>query len=363
MRYGGRFTRHAYVCQRPASDYGGPHCQQVNGPALDAYVVERAVLALQPAALELSLAAAQQVEAERAALDRLWQQRRERAAYEAERAAKHYHAVDPDNRLAARALERAWEEKLTAQQRLEEEYHRFQREQPKLLTAGEREAIRRVAADIPALWAAPTTTDADRQELLRQVLDRVEVDARGTSERVRVVLHWAGGEPTEGEALRPVRRLEQLSAYPALCARLRTLAGEGWSAAVIAERLAAQGCRPPHGGAFAPGAINDLRRRLGLPAGRARRWSPQELVADEWWARDLAAELAVPKGTLIQWVRRGRVRARRQGASPHRWIVWADVAERERLRQRRGRSVADDLRQQWLDRPVAPASSPAQPSS
>lgn len=86
-----------YVCQLPASDYGGPHCQQVNGPALDTYVVAQALTALRPAALELSMAAAEQhpegPRAERAALDRLWQQRRERAAYVAERAAKQYHAV------------------------------------------------------------------------------------------------------------------------------------------------------------------------------------------------------------------------------------------------------------------------------
>jgi len=58
VRYGGHSTQHAYVCQRPASDYGGPSCQQISGPALDAYVVEQALAALQPAALGRSPAAA-----------------------------------------------------------------------------------------------------------------------------------------------------------------------------------------------------------------------------------------------------------------------------------------------------------------
>jgi len=220
-----------------------------------------------------------------------------------------------------------------------------------------------VAVDIPALWTAPTTTDADRKEILRQVLDRVEVDAQDASERVWVTLHWAGGEPTAGEVVRPIRHTAALSDYSALCARVRALAAEGWSAAVIAQRLADEGFRPPRGAAFSSSAINDLRRPLGLPAGRARRWPPRELAADEWWAGDLAAELAIPKGTLMHWVRRGGVRARRQGACPHRWIVWADAAERERLRQLRARSVADDLRQQWLGRPVAGPSSPPHPIS
>ena len=364
VRYGGQSTQHSYVCQRPASNYGGPHCQQISGPALDAYVVEQALIALQPAALELSLAAAEQVEAERAALDRLWQQRQERAAYDAERAAKQYHTVDPENRLVARTLERAWEEKLAAQQQLEEEYHRFQREQPKVLTAAEREAIRQVAANIPALWSAPTTTDADRKEILRQVLDRIDVDAQGATERVRVTLHWAGGEPTEGEVRRAVGRTDRLSSYQALCARLRTLAEEGWSATVIAERLTEEGFRPPkRQRGYSAGSINTLRQRLGLPAGRARRWPQHELAAHEWWSRDLAHELEMPKGTLDHWIGCGWARARRQLASPHRWIVWADATELERLRQLRTRSVADDIRRQWLDRPAIETTITAQPVS
>src|SRR6266851_2223819 len=74
------------------------------------------------------------VEQERAELDRLWQQRRERAAYEVERAARQYHAVEPEHRLVARTLERAWEEKLAAQQQLEEEYHRFVQHKPQYIS-------------------------------------------------------------------------------------------------------------------------------------------------------------------------------------------------------------------------------------
>ena len=67
----------------------------------------RVLLALEPATLELSLTATERLEQERAELDQLWQQRRERAAYEVERAARQYHAVEPEHRLVARTLERA----------------------------------------------------------------------------------------------------------------------------------------------------------------------------------------------------------------------------------------------------------------
>jgi hypothetical protein len=170
----------------------------VAGPSLDAFVTQHVLAALEPAAVELSLAATEQVEQERATLAHLWEQRRERAAYETERAARQYQAVEPENRLVARTRERAWEERLQAQQALAEEYHRFLQQQPRVLTSAERAAIRRLAADIPALWTAPTTTATDRKEIIRQVVEWVEVEAQGTSEQVRVRITWAGGGQTAG---------------------------------------------------------------------------------------------------------------------------------------------------------------------
>jgi len=81
------------VCARHASDYGAPHCQQVPAPPLDAFVSRHVLAALEPAALELSLTATKRLEQERTELLALWQQRRERAAYEAERARRQYDAV------------------------------------------------------------------------------------------------------------------------------------------------------------------------------------------------------------------------------------------------------------------------------
>jgi hypothetical protein len=77
----------------------------------------------------------------------------------------------------------------------------------------EREAIRHLATDIPALWAAPTTRAADRKEIIRQVVERVVVDVQGTSERVGVRIEWLGGGHTEGVVIRPEGSLSELSTY------------------------------------------------------------------------------------------------------------------------------------------------------
>src|SRR5262245_52773268 len=90
-------------------------------------------------------------------------------------------SVDRENRLLARHLEREWEAKLAAQQQLEEEYDRFLRHQPRVLSDAERLASRRLASDLPALWHAPTTTVAERKDLLRQLIERVLVDVADDS--------------------------------------------------------------------------------------------------------------------------------------------------------------------------------------
>jgi hypothetical protein len=86
------------------SAYGEPFCQSLTAAPLEALITRLVLQALEPAALEASLALATDLEAERAALDLHWQQRLERACYEVERARRQYNACEPENRLVARSL-------------------------------------------------------------------------------------------------------------------------------------------------------------------------------------------------------------------------------------------------------------------
>jgi len=350
VRYGGRRHRHTYVCSRLMSDYGGETCQQLAGPPLDDLLSRWVLGALAPAALELSLEAATNVERERADLVRLWQQRLERAADEAERAGRQYRRCEPENRLVARQLERDWEAALATQQHLQEEYRRCAQQQPRLLTAAEPAASRRLAQGIPARWAAETTTSAERKELIRQVVERVVVDAEGSSERVRVRVTWAGGAQTAGELIRPVARLTQLSYYPQLCARARALAGAGLTAEAIAARLDAEGYRPPKRRAhFGRHGVQERLRELGVRAPQPRASPRDGLGPEEWWVAERAQRVGLPRATLQGWIRRNWVRARQQEQAPRRWIVWADDVEIERLRERHQRPAGDSTRRLWVD--------------
>ncbi|OUL23013.1 hypothetical protein BV378_24310 [Nostoc sp. RF31YmG] len=351
VHYSGQGRTHEYLCNRLLSDYGGERCQHLSGMALDTVVTQQVLAALQPAALELSLQAATQLEQERAQLNQIWQQKLERTAFEAERAGRHYRLVEPENRLVARQLAREWEEKLAQQQQLQEDYQRFCAQQPQQLSPGQREAIQQLAYEIPTLWSAPTTTSAQRKEIVRQLIHRIIVQVHGHSERVTLTIEWTGGSMTQHQATRPVAKWEQLSYYPQLCEQLRTLVATGLTAAQIAYQLNQEGFRPPkYCTQFERPSVLELMQRLGIYQRRPKGIDKGPLAADEWWLPDLARHLKIPNTTLYAWVKRGWVKARQQQTSPYRLIVWADEAELGRLNQFRQSSLSDRLRQQWLEK-------------
>src|SRR5262249_48589028 len=220
VTYPGRSNFPRYSCQRGAIDYAEPVCQSLVGKELDQLVARLVLKVLEPAAVELSLGAGHNLRREREQLDRHWQQRLERACYDADRAARQYHAVEPENRLVVRELERRWEEALTVVRDVEEQYDRFRRERPAELTAEDCDMLMSLTSDIPALWSAPTTTPSDRRMVVRHVIERVAVAVQGESEWADVVIHWAGGFVSRHEIRRPVRHLEQLRDFPVLMKRV-----------------------------------------------------------------------------------------------------------------------------------------------
>ena len=332
VRYPGPKNRPTYTCTRGSADYGEPLCQGLsNGTALDELVARQLLAAVQPAALEASLAAVAGVERQRAELARQWQLQRERAAIAVDRAARQYQACEPENRLVARELERRWEDALKARRRLDDEYDRFMRSAPAELSDTALSSIRALAADLPAVWSAATTTPADRQRIARLLLERVVLTVDKSSERVDVMLHWVGGTVCPHTIIRPVTRYSQQSDYPRLVARLRELCTGRLNSAGIAQRLNAEGfCPPKRTNRFTAEMVRRLTTHLGL-ARRRRHGSSAGLGPDEYRPMSLARRLGISRDTVRRWLRAGWLNLRRDEDGHH--VIWADAGELRRLRE------------------------------
>jgi hypothetical protein len=345
----GSRSAHGYTCAFYQVNYGtGGRCQHIAGPALDDWVTGQVLEAVAPAALEVSMVAAAQAEDERAMLGKLWRQRLERARYAAGRARRQYQLAEPENRLVARQLEADWEAALAEAARLEADYQRFTEEQPETLTAAERAAIQALASDLPQVWHAPSTTQADRKELLRILIEDITVNVAGDSELVDVTITWAGGHQTSGQAVRPVARLDQLSYYPALLARVTGLAAAGRNNRQIADVLNAEGFRPPkRTSRFSDQQVRTLITQRGIRGQRKGRPAVlTTLPPGEWSVPGLAAELGMPTATIYNWIYRGWITARHVPGTRN-WIITADDEQVRQLRERRARPPGFYTRARW----------------
>jgi DNA invertase Pin-like site-specific DNA recombinase len=324
-----------YCCSRGLTSYGEMECQTLAGRRLDALLAQQVLAVLQPAALELHLAAAEDIEQQRKLLHQNWQEQVQRADYKVDLAERQYQAVDPQNRLVAAVLEQRWEEALREQQRLRVEYEQFCHSQPARLTAAERQQIRQLAQDIPALWHAETTTAEDRKRLVRILIEQIEVDVQGKTEQVKVAIHWCGGSVSHHDLVRTVQRYEQLADYPRLCARIDELRQQGKSMAEVATCLNAEGFHPPKRvERFTEGMISGFWTRM-CSKGSGRKALACLLEKGEWLLGDLARHLGVPQVTLHRWRKGGWVLARKLQDSGGHWAIWASGPERRRLGQLR----------------------------
>ena len=270
----------------------------VGGVQIDQAVAAAFLAAVAPAGIEASLAAARCVTDDRlVALDQ-WRREVERARYQAQRAERRYLAVDPDNRLVARGLEAGWEEALAALGAAEAELSRRELSRPAALSAEQVEAINALGSDVGRAWSAPTTTDRDRKELLRSLVEEVVVNVDRDEGRAELVMRWRGGAITElvvalaRSYAPPVRTDEDTVAL------LRRLAVH-YPDATIAGILNRQGRSTATGERFTRNRVSSLRASWAIP----RHQPPTDQPAGELVTIAEAAKvLAVAPSTVHRWL-------------------------------------------------------------
>jgi hypothetical protein len=157
--------------------------------------------------------------------------------------------VDPENRLVARGLETEWETALGQLADAGAELARREQARPKALTAAERAAILSLGDNLEQVWTAPTTTDKDRKQLLRTLLEEVTVNVHrdDTEGRADLLLRWKGGAISELAV--PIRRQPPC----------RRRSGFRWREALASLGMPMRGGGRRAGGVFVGGGTVPMR--------------------------------------------------------------------------------------------------------
>ena len=313
----------AYICSTRHQRYGEPSCQSLTIEHVDRAVTAAFFQVIEPAQVEVALALAADLERDRAVVERQWELRLERARYEAERAFRQYDLCEPENRLVARELEGRWNQQLRQVADLEAEYRREQERGLAPLTDDERAALRQLAEDVPALWAAAETTMEERKRLVRCLLREVvllrddQPRARGGDTIIRI--GWCSGAWTELRAHRPSSGEMACTPDPVLD-RIRTLAQQHPDDRVAAL-LNADGLRTRMGLPWTYARVGLIRHRHQIPTAcpivpkaDGPRGDGRVSVAT------VAARLGVARSVVGRWCHCGFLDAEQKATLDPRWI-------------------------------------------
>ena len=300
--YQGENSTPGYYCANSQAFNGrGTWCLRVGGVRVDRAVVETFLEAIAPAGLEAAIAAQSLGEAQDQNAIKLFRLQAERARYEAERAERRFRNVEPENRLVARTLESEWENKLHDQRAAQAELARKEQEQRLELTQAQREQIRTLGSDLKRVWDAPTTTDRDRKELLRTLLEEVRIDVLADQAKAHLMLRWKSGAVIELDVVWRIPRIAPIRTDEDTIELIRRLAVHHPDT-VIAGVLNRQGRKTATGESFIANRVASLRQHWKIPCYQAPTTPPEgELLT----VQAAADQLGVAASTLLRWLMDG----------------------------------------------------------
>lgn len=298
-----------YHCSADQQQNGGRRCQEVRALPVDAEVEKLALAALAPDQIALAIAALGELEEEARLLERQWTLKRERARYEVERARRQYDAVEPENRLVARSLERAWEEKLRHLEQVEAEHESWRGVQPISLTDADRNQILSLGRNLPQLWAAASTTAAERKQILRLLVKEVVLDQRRSRGQVCIRIVWQTGATSDHQIVRRVRAYADYADLKHLESRIRALNAAQRMDGEIAATLNAEGLVSARGGSFSGAEIHLLRKRWGIETVKinGKEANPRRWPDGTYSVQGAAEALTITPQTVFKWLWKGRL--------------------------------------------------------
>ncbi len=295
----GRVAR--YACVRAHHLHGTERsCQSLGGMRLDRAVAAAFLEAVTPAGVRASAQAVEQIERQHE--ERLGGQRLavERSETEAGRAQRQFDACEPENRLVGRTLEARLEEALASLEAERRKLAELERRRPEPLSAEERQALGRLARELPRLWVAETTAARERKELLRTLVAEVIVTVRDEpTRRADVEIAWEGGARSE-LAVPLVRRGGEAKRTPEDTVELIRRLAAHHPDRQIAAILNKQGRRTGTGLPFTEPRVRHVRKQHRVPAA-----PPPDPTSELFTIDQTAEQLGVTPTTIYRWLRAG----------------------------------------------------------
>jgi len=303
-----------YLCNRLRREgLAQRDCLSFRCDLLDQAVTEEALKALQPAQLELAVAALEELEARDHDLGQQWKMRLERAEYEAALAERRYEEVDPAQRLVAATLERRWNTALQQLEELRKQAAECQQRHARVATPEQKAKVLALAKDLPRLWHAPTTQSKDRKRILRLLIRDITVEKGSVPKQLLVHIRWQGNACTDITLQRPPSAADRVRYPAAVVDRVRELARH-LTDAEIAEQFRREGSISATGKTFTGLIIREIRFTYRIPPPVLRK--PEELTVAQ-----VAEHFGVREGVVYYWIEYAHLQARRLNAGSPYWIT------------------------------------------
>ena len=307
--------RASYECHSHRDGKKTPGCRGITAHAVDDAVAAVLLQALTPEQVALALAAAGEVTSQHQRAGRAAELAVERARYEADRAERAFSQVEPENRLVARTLEARWEAKLAT---LADAEQALQAAQAALPPLPDRASLEKLAADLPTLWHAPTTTARDRKRLLRTLIADVTLLPEADRGKARIGIRWHTGAADEIVIDRP-KPTGVPAPTPTPATQLIRELGPVTSNAGLVAILAQRGYRTGAGRPFDIKAVQWVRHAYQIP-------SPSAYRDAEISVADAARRLGCSPGVVYYWIENGQLAARRSPGG-RLCIPWTPATE------------------------------------
>jgi DNA invertase Pin-like site-specific DNA recombinase len=311
-----------YSCFRGWLDNGEPRCIAFGGISVDEAISREVLRVVQPAAIEASVLASQELGRQQDDILDALHRDVEAARYAAERAQRQYDASDPENRLVTAELERRWNVALQHVREIEEriEQHGAAADAS---PAASLEELYQLSQQLETIWTDPATSVRLKKRIVRTLIEEVLVDVDSSASELVLTLHWKGGAHTEQRL--PRRRRGQCSTQTSreLIEAVGVLA-RICNDDLIAGILNRNGHLTGRGNRWTRERVTALRSHHRIPCNKRDEQQPQPWMN----LTDAAALLDVSPRTLRLAIDRGDISADHPFADGP-WVISRDVVEGE----------------------------------